>query len=350
MNWFKENKFLATWLIVTLVGAAVLGFLMFSARSSYAETQQRYDEQSSELSRLQTAAPYPNAENLKKMEALRKDHNTAITTLQKDLAAAEIPLEPTTPEQFQDLLDKSVKRVTTRATELGVTLPKDKFYMGFDRYERDIPPAEAAPKLGRMLKAMELVVMQLLENRVTELTDLKREPFPEEGIAPAGGGGAQRDPPGSSGRGSRNEPATAALARQPFDVAFVAQEAKFHSFVNAVVTAKTQFLIPKSVTVKNEKLEGPSRHDLTAGTSAPPPPPVSPPPDPIAPPVVPPNPANPNAAAVPADPNAPPAAPVVAAPAAPAAPRKYIVGDEKLQISMRIEVVDFPEPTPVAAR
>src|SRR5687767_7846381 len=128
MNWFKENRFLATWLIVTLIGAAALGFLMFSARSSYAETQQRYDEQSSELGRLQTAKPYPNAENLKKMEALRTGHNTAITTLQKDLAAAEIPLEPVTPEQFQDLLDKSVKRVLAKATEVGVTVPKEKFY------------------------------------------------------------------------------------------------------------------------------------------------------------------------------------------------------------------------------
>ena len=349
MNWFKENKFLATWLIVTLIGAAVLGFLMFSARSTYAETQQRYDELSSELSRLQTAAPYPNAENLKKMEALRKEHNSAITDLQKQLAAAEFPLEPTTPEQFQDLLDKSVKRVTTRAMELGVTLPKDKFYMGFDRYERDIPPAEAAPKLGRMLKAMELVVMQLLENRVTELTALKRDPFPEEGGGPAAGAGSPREGTGSSGRGSRDEPA-AALVRQPFDIAFIAKEAVFHSFVNAVVTAKTQFFIPKSVTVKNEKQEGPSRHDLTAGAAPPPPPPPPLPPDPNVPPTAP---ANPNAPALPADPNALPAPPLPGAPATPATPappRKFIVGEEKLQISMRIEVVDFPEPTPVAAR
>lgn len=331
MNWFKQNKFLATLLVVTLVVGGVLAFLMLSAQGTYAETEQRYDELSSELSRLQTAAPFPNAENLKKMEALRQEHQAAIMTLQKDLAAAEIPLEPLTPEQFQDLLDKTVKRVTAKAMEQGVELPKDRFYMGFDKYERDIPRAEAAAPLGRMLKAMEFVVMQLLENRVTQLTEIKREPLPEEGVAPSGAASSGRERESGSGRPGRDEPAEDAVKRHPFDIAFVAPEAKFHSFVNAIVTSKTQFLIPKSLTIKNEKEQGPSRIDPNAGRPPPPPPP-----DPNLPPTPPP------------DPNAPPQPPVPAVPVA--VPSKYIVGDEKLQVAMKIEVVDFPAPTPVADR
>ena len=154
MNWFKENKFLATWLIITIVGTGALAFLLLSAQSTYAEVQQRYDEQSSELNRLQTAAPFPNAENLKKMEALRATIPPRSVRCKK-ISPRGIPLEPITPEQFQDLLDKTVKRVTTKAMEMQVQIP-EKFYMGFDKYERDIPRAEAAPKLGRFSKRWNL--------------------------------------------------------------------------------------------------------------------------------------------------------------------------------------------------
>jgi hypothetical protein len=244
-----------------------------------------------------------------------------------------------------------------------VKLP-EKFYLGFDKYERDIPRAEAAPKLGRMLKAMEFVVVQLLENKVNELTDLKRELLPEEGLAPAPGAGSTppREGTTGSGRGGRNEPAES-VTRHAFDIGFVALEAKFHSFENAIVTTKTQFLIPRSVTVTNEEQQGPSRIDPTAGISQPSPPiaaitPVVPgvadpavtppgtiPPLVTQPGVTPPTVAQPGAA----QPTPTPAQPLAAA-LPPPVPRKYIVGDEKLQVSMKIEIVDFPAPTPVATR
>ncbi|MEO6569892.1 MAG: Amuc_1100 family pilus-like protein [Opitutaceae bacterium] len=313
MNWFKENKFLAGLLVLTLVGAAALGFLLMSAQSAFAEAQQRYDEQAAELTRLQNSAPFPDAENLKKMEALRGAHFTAITTLQKDLAAAEVPLKPMTPEQFKDELDKTVKRVAARAAELHVELPaKEKFYMAMEKYERDVPKPEAAAPLGRQLGAMELALMQLLESRITEVTELKRETLSEEG-QPAGSNSSGRSgtdaPKASSGKSDAKELVT----RNSFDIAFVGQEAKFHSFINALIGSKQQFFIPKSVTVKNEKLEGPPRLDVSAVPQ-------------------------------PTNPNPPSGTPSTEPPAA----SKYIVGDEKLQVSMRIDVVHFSEP--VAAK
>jgi len=320
MNWFKENKFLAGLLIATLVGAGVLGFLMMSEKSRFAEEQQRYEVQAGELTRLQNSAPFPNAENLKKMEALRADHFAAITTLQKDLAAAELPLKPMSPEQFKDALDNSVKRVVAKAGEVGTKLPES-FYMAMDRYERDVPKPEAAAPLGRQLAAMELAVMQLLENRVAEVADLKREPLPEEGLPAGNNPSARAEPETQKGKPGKDDAAKELVTRNSFDLGIVAAEAKVHNFVNSLVTSKQQFFIPRSVTVKNERVEGQPRVDPNErNTREPPEPPKSP--------------ETPDAGTRPTTP-APP--PVVS---------KYVVGDEHLQIAMRIDVVHFSEPTP----
>lgn len=326
MNWFKENKFLAGLVILTLVGVAVFGFLMISAKSRFAEEQQRYEEQSAELTRLQNSAPYPNADNLKKMEALRADHFTAITTLQKDLAAAELPLKPMSPEQFKDALDNSVKRVVTKAVEVGTKLP-DKFYMAMDRYERDVPKPEAAAPLGRQLAAMELAVMQLLENRVAEVSELKREPLGEEGLPAGNTPSARGEPDAQKGKQGKDDPAKELVTRNSFDVGIVAYEAKIHSFINTLITSKQQFFIPRSVAVKNERVEGPPRVDPNAAqTTFTPPTPV-----PSG------NPGSPSSPDASTPPVTPPAPPVVS---------KYVVGDEHLQVAMRIDVVHFPEPAP----
>lgn len=334
MSWFKENKFLAGLLIVTLVGAAVLGFLMISAKAAFAEAQERYDTQAAELGRLQNSAPYPDEENLKKMEGLRTNHFTAITTLQKDLAAAEIPLKPMTPEQFKDALDNSVKRIIARAGEAGVKLPLEgKFYMGFDRYERDVPKPEAAAPLGRQLAAMELAMMMLLENRIAEIADLKREPLPEEGLPATNVSNARPEPEPAKGKQGKSDNAKELVTRNSFDVGFIAYEAKAHSFINSLITSKQQFFVPRSVSVRNERLEGPPRVDPNASQPS-----VTPPPPPRGTSDAPTGTA-PDPGIAPATPPAPPA------PTVPAAISKYVVGDERVQIAMRVDVVHFSEPT-----
>jgi hypothetical protein len=318
MDWIKENKFLSGWLAVTLLGALALGFLLFQAKGKHAEAQEAYETKAAELATLQGKKPYPDEDNLKKMGELQKAHQAGIDELHKQLVAMEIPLTPMTPEKFQDELRESVRRVTAKAAERGVKIGGEgkTFYMGFDKYQSERPKEEAAAPLGRMLKAMELAIMNLIEAGPTDITDLKREILPEEG--------SEKDAktPATPAKGKEKAADKPDLvARRHFDVSFVAVERNFRSFVNGLVASKQQFFIPKSVIVKNEKEQGPPKAVAAA-------------PAPFVPPPVDPN--------APADPNAPPAA----APAAPTAPVeniKFIVGDEKLQVAMRIDVVDFAD-------
>jgi hypothetical protein len=352
MNWIKANKFLTAFFAVMLVGVGALGYLLFTARSHYADVRTQYEEQSAELNRLLSLAPYPAPENVQKMEVQRKAHQDAITALRKSLVANEIPLEEISEVQFQDRLRESVTRVTAKAAEKGVLIgEKEKFYMGFAVYETQPPRPEAAPLLGQQLKAIELVVMQLIESKITLLEKLDRPPLPEESekraaAAPDGRG---------DGRPKSDKPENQLVAVRPFDIHFIADQDFFATILNRLVNNKTQFYIPRVIEIENSEEKAPSRSETATATPPPPPPP---PPRPVPPTPTPAPPGRTPPGRTPPGRTPPGAAPRPAtAPVAPAVPPpptaeaiKLIVGTEKLKVGMRFEVVDFADVPTVAAK
>src|SRR6266511_4435398 len=116
MDWIKQNKFLTGLLLIILIAGGALGFLAFSANTKYNAARETYPTKASELNRLQTAQPYPEQDNVKKMQEVQKAHQAAIDALHKDLIKAQVPLKPLTPEKFQDNLREAVRRVSAKAT------------------------------------------------------------------------------------------------------------------------------------------------------------------------------------------------------------------------------------------
>jgi hypothetical protein len=319
MDWIKQNKFLAGFIAVLVIAGGALGFLAFSAKGAYETTYADYQTKASELNRLQTQQPYPDDANVAKMQGVQKEHQAAIDALQKDLLKAQIPLKPLTPEKFQDNLRESVRRVTAKAAEKSVKVPED-FYMGFPTYQGTPPKPEAAAPLGRMLEAMELAVTNLFETNISELTEIRRDNLPEEGIAsntPEPPKGSQR---GRDEKDKGKDKDTSLAKRISFYLTFVAAEPSFRNFLNSLIQSKQQFFVPNTITVANQADKGPSKAELGPGTPPPPPPPLDPP----------------------APGNPPSPAPPAPTPGAPA--RKFVVGEEKLTITMRIDIVEFAEP------
>jgi len=319
----KDNKFLTGLLIVTLLGAGVLGFFLFQAKGKYTEALDVYNTKIGELQTLQSSKPFPDDENLKKMQKLQTAHQEVINGLQKELAAAEFPVKDLRPNEFQDKLKQSVDRVHQEAAAKGVELPKEKgtFALGFDRYLSEPPKPEVTPALGRMLEAVEKVVMLLIQTSPTSIEDIKRTPFPGEVGAAAP---APAQPAKGGGKKSEAAPEAPLVQRYPFELEFTAQEFKFRTFINSVVAEKQQFYIPASISIVNEQVAGPSKAQAsTEGGAA----------------VAPAAPADPSAAPAP---TAPADAPVLVSPAADVP--KFVVGEERLNIAVRIEVVDFAEP------
>lgn len=332
MNWAKENKFLTGYGIVMLIGVGVLGYKVYAANSAYDDANDRYTAQAAAYKNLRSAVPYPNKENLAVLEAQKKEAAEVISAFQASLAKREFPLEPMAPEAFQDALKKAVTEVRDRAKTANVDLPKEKFYLGFSRYETAPPDKNASSLLGRDLKAIHWVVDQLVATPILALKDIKRTEIPEEK------GGAPATPrPGAAGgnqsAGAGRVPANL-LNVHTFEITFNSKQHQLAKVLNTIVSSGApQFYIIRQIRILNSNQKAPPRATpIVDATVAAPPVPGAPAPLPGAP--------------------APAGAPPIAAVPGIQAPTTIasLVGEETIDTTLRLEIVDFAEPsTPAPA-
>jgi hypothetical protein len=239
MNWIRENKSLAVFLGVVIAVALAIGVLLYFAIGHFSEVNETYTAQAAELQRLRALVPFPNEENLEKFRAQGKVLSDAITSLETNLTATQFPLDPATPQEFQDKLRASINALTASAAANGVALPTDKpFALGFDRYQSELPGKDAAAPLARQLAAIELVFNTLISAKIDSITAVDRPELPEE---------------------KNQKPSKSLVAMHPFSVSFVCGQRRFRSVMNSIVTDKKQFYVIRAVHVKNQGDKAPSK-------------------------------------------------------------------------------------------
>jgi hypothetical protein len=283
MTWIRENKFLAGFFGFILVAAAGLGFLIYQAYGHFGEVDDNYKQQIEKLNGLQSAVPYPDQGNLNKAKEQQTAYVGNIKNLLQDVAAVQFQMEPLTPEAFQDNLRATVNSVTAKAAPKQ--LP-DKFGLGFERYLTETPRKEAASTLGRELKAVEFIVNELIDSKVESITSVIRPPLPEENgtITPKG--------------------KLPLVTKEEFDVTFICEQGRFRKILNELVDTKKQFYIIRLLRVKNQALTSPSKNPTGAAAAATP------------------APGSKDAGGL-----------------------HYILGTEKLEVTLKLEIVDFNPPT-----
>ncbi len=223
------NKFLIGFGVVMLIGCGGLGYMISQAAGRYSEAHTKYEQSAVSYNRLRGLPLYPDAANLKLLDDQKAVALDAAETLRQKLEPMAFALEAITPEQFQDKLRASVSALNQRSAEAGVKMP-EKFYLGFDQYQSQPPKAEAAAPLWRQLKAIEMVVTTLIDNKVDVITTIQRTPLPEEA-----GGKASAD----------------LVSKFPFEVQFTADQGNFRKGLNEIVKNNKQFFITRSVVIKN---------------------------------------------------------------------------------------------------
>jgi hypothetical protein len=283
MTWFRENPFLGRLLIV--FGVCLFGatWFFFSAKSDFGEASTRFANTASELNRLERLAPYPSADNLRKMKAHAQDFASALAKLKDELKIRVAPVAPMAPNEFQSHLRVTVNAVADKARTNRVKLP-DKFYLGFDEFASALPNEAAAPLLGQELVQIEWLVSNLLDARVESLTAFRRAPLREERVKTA---------------------TTTQLEPNVVELTFVSTPAAARKVVNQIAGASQQLCIIRVLHVRNEKDKGPSREagGETSAPSIPSPSPAAKPP--------------------------------------PVAALNFIVGNEKIETTAKIEIVRF---------
>jgi len=298
MSWFRQNRWLGTFLLL-FGGATLLAlFFVWRARAAFNEASARFEQAAADKNRLQRLDPFPSDSNYEKMKFYFEDYTAGIEKMKQDLKVRMLPIAPLAPNEFQSRLRQVTLATMEKARVNKVQLPRT-FYMGFEEFASSLPSAAAAPLLGQQLSQIALLMNIMIDARVDGVTALKRTKLREEGgattptPAPAGGKSA---PPGGD-----------VFERNVVDLSFTAAPAVARKVLNQIASSSQQFYIIRTLYVRNEKEKGPPREGSEAATGG---------------------------------------AGTTPAPAATPAPvaggaLKFIVGNEHVQASVRVEMLRF---------
>jgi len=263
MNWYRENRWLGNFLIAFAVTALLALFFLFRARSGFTEASAQFNEAATERNRLEHLNPFPNEGNFRKTRTALDDYSATLTKLKAELRAQVLPVEPIAPNEFQSRLRRAIVNTTEKARANRVKLPEN-FNLGFDEFRTTLPTTAAAPLLGRELAQVELLFGILIDARVDAIAAVKRTTPPTEATA------APTPPPKKP-----SAPANAAppvVERAIVDLTFTASPSAMRKVSNQIASAERQFFIVRTLYVRNQQLKGPAREQTaaTAGTTPPP--------------------------------------------------------------------------------
>ena len=302
MNLFRENPFWAGFIAVAGGALLVALGLLWWTRSSFADAMASYQDSATEQTRLESSTPYPSQTNVAKMKTYLDEYKGALDKLKTELKTHMLPEAPLAPNEFQTRLRQAISAVAENARSHRVKLPSN-FNLGFDEFVSALPSPDDAPALGQELSQIQLLLNTIIEARVDAITSFRR--VPQSGaVSAASPPAAAATPP----RGAQ-KPAAKLIEQRTVEVSLSASSSAGRKVINQISTASDQFFIIRAVYIKNQKDKGPARENPTGAIASVP--------------------------SIPA---------VKAAPApgaTPSGPLNFIVGNEHIDLSARVELVNF---------
>ncbi len=260
MNWFQQNRWLGTFLIT--VGAATLlsAVFLWRAHHSFAEASVRFNEVATERDRLENLDPFPSDPNYQKMKVHIENYGVAVEKMKEDLKTRMLPIVPLQPNEFQSRLRQVTLTTFEKARGSKVKLPL-RFHLGFDEFTAALPNTAAAPFLGQQLSQIALLMNILIDARVDSVTVVRRAPLAEErGAVPAATPIPSGKPGGTAAAGPK------LIERHIVDLTFVAAPSTARKVLNQIASSPQQFYIirtlhMRTLDVRNERetAKGPPR-------------------------------------------------------------------------------------------
>lgn len=302
--WLSENKLAASLAAVFLLCTGTAGWMTFSAWEGYFTSSQDYADAVTKLTKLNQQSVFPSEANKTQLESTLVRQQSELDTLSKSLQAYRIPafhdLDKAKPQDrpqlFQDALRGQVTAVKAAATSKGVTIPQV-FYLGMEEYENRPPTPEETVGLSKQLTVLSWIAEKLVSHQGVVLSEFSRVPP----IPVTKTGETVKKP----------SPANGEKAKSTYDsvgymkTSFRCDSTSLREFLNDISSAP-YFLVIETIQVQNTVSEAPRR-------------------------------------------NAPPQTPSPVPASADGTQQEQslpvIVGNEKINVSMKIRFLEFP-PSP----
>jgi hypothetical protein len=262
MKWFQQNRWLGMFLIAVGICVLLAGILLYSTRARWSDARQGFDTAAAERSRLQRLDPFPNDANYRKLKVHLENYGAALAKFKEELQKEVAPAPPLAPNEFQSRLRQAVLAARNRAGMNNVKLP-DKFQLGFDEFTTAMPKTAVAPLLGQELSQIQMLINILLDAKVDSVTSFHRAPLPEEQkLSPTPKPGPS---PGAKPSGTKAS-APALVERNVVDLTFKAAPSAARKVLNEIASSTGQFFIIRTLSVRNEKDKGPPRQKTAEAT------------------------------------------------------------------------------------
>lgn len=233
MNWFRQNRFLGAFLAALTVAALASLVFGWMAKSGFEEAKARFDENASELNRLQRLTPFPTEPNVARMKTQADEYAAELNRTKEELKTHVLPVTAMAPNEFQARLRQAMAAVNERARANRVKLP-DNFYLGFEEFAAALPDNIAAPLLGQQLAQVELLLNTLIDARVDAISAVKR-------VRPAGQRAGAPPAPTASPAGTPHKVTTTAagplIERNSVEATFVSNPGAARRALNQITSA-----------------------------------------------------------------------------------------------------------------
>lgn len=308
-------------LIGAIVAFVVVGLLgggaWFWTSSQLDQAIQSRSEVMQQLSALTAKGIFPSAANLKTLKDNQEQAAALGATMEPALAAGASALAPYIgpdgkglgPDAWKQLLIEKREELKKQAESAKVQVADD-FYFGFKRYRLASPPAAATRELGVQLAGIEAISRVLIEARIHSLAEIRRVMVEEVG--------------GTPGMASTEEALAAVVAEgpgglyrvYPFEVRLQASASSLQKMVN-LFSAQKQFFIIRSLSLENQKTGVPRRSEILAQAGLG---------------------------------NADPGGPEPSRAAAPARLMIPVLGQELLNVRLRVDLILWEAPAPAQAQ
>jgi hypothetical protein len=291
VNGFRQNRWLGIFLAVFVAITLLSLLFMWRARAALTEATASLDESFKELNRLERLDPFPNDVNYDKLKVHLENYNATLDRVKEELKTRILPVTPLAPNEFQARLRQATLAAAEKARTNKVKLPPG-FHMGFDEYTAALPNNTAAPLLDQELSQLSLLVGYVIDARVDSLVGLRRVPLAEEHAVTTSGPPTPKPTPQQTGASAG---APRIIERNVVDLTFFGPSSAARRVLNEIASSSQQFFIIRALYVRNEKGSGPPREEAAKAQPSP----------------------------------------------TPAGALNFIVGNEHIQVSARIEMLRF---------
>ncbi len=242
MSWIKENKFLAALGGVTVVGAILLYLVGSQATSKYDSAMADYAAASDEAQQFEKLPLYPNEANRDAKRKAIEDYKVSLQSLQTAFQPFRTPeIANVSGQEFTNKLLASNAETRAAFEENNVKIP-EVYFGGFSKYQSNLASEGSTGILGYQLDSIKDLMLSLAKAKVTELKNLYREELPEES-------------------GKKFEPGNKVARAFPVEITFVGTERSVREFMSSITKLDKQYVVIRTLRITNEKLDAPKVSD-----------------------------------------------------------------------------------------